>query len=173
MPFDMFALSQIQRIAKALESIAQSLGSQQATAPQAEVREWFQASGGGFLLSELTSTLPPRPNTAEGPGRSTGAALLRDRLIELTGEEYDALTRRVYYASKEPPQRIGVYDYASLVSCLTSNFQQAFPGRQTDPQDMCQLMAANILQLRRDRNASAQQVATLQTRLEHIDDYEP
>jgi hypothetical protein len=46
-------------------------------------------------------------------------------------------------------QRIGVYDYPSLVSCLRENYKMLFPdGRFTDPQDMIQLMTAAIQALR-------------------------
>jgi hypothetical protein len=50
-------------------------------------------------------------------------------------------------------QRIGVYDYDSLVACLSENFCALFPEtnrlRTPDPQDMIQLMTATIQNLRR------------------------
>ncbi len=50
-----------------------------------------------------------------------------------------------------PTQRIGVYDYDSLVACLRSNYELAFPGEWAgDPQDMIQRMAAEIQNWRRD-----------------------
>ena len=53
------------------------------------------------------------------------------------------------------PQRIGVYDYDSLVECLRTNFEKvaADPEQIRDPQDMIQLMAAEIQNLRREREA--------------------
>jgi hypothetical protein len=50
----------------------------------------------------------------------------------------------------DPAQRIGVYDYNSLVDCLRSNFETALPGWvSNDPQNMIQLMVAEIQELRR------------------------
>jgi hypothetical protein len=58
-------------------------------------------------------------------------------------------------------QPIGVHDYNSLVACLRSNFKLAFGEnalffRDTDPQDMIQLMAAEIQNLRRLNSGSVQ-----------------
>ena len=50
------------------------------------------------------------------------------------------------------PQGIGVYDYASCVSCLRTNYKIVFgeDSPLTDPQDMIQRMAAEIQGLRRE-----------------------
>ena len=51
---------------------------------------------------------------------------------------------------KTPQHRIGVHDYASLVSALRSNFKQVFGDDQplTDPQDMIQRLTAEIRRLK-------------------------
>lgn len=43
---------------------------------------------------------------------------------------------------------IGVYDYDSLVALLSETFQRLY-GRTADPQDMIQLMEADIQNFRR------------------------
>ena len=50
--------------------------------------------------------------------------------------------------------RIGVYDYASCVSCLRTNYKLVFgeDAPLTDPQDMIQRLAAEIQELRRKRD---------------------
>jgi hypothetical protein len=50
-----------------------------------------------------------------------------------------------------PAQRIGVYDYDSLVACLRENFHMVFTtyAEEGDPQNMVQLMASEIQNLRR------------------------
>jgi hypothetical protein len=54
-------------------------------------------------------------------------------------------------AYKVSRHRIGVYDYASLVSCLRTNYKMVFGSDSalTDPQDMVQRMTAEIQNLRR------------------------
>jgi hypothetical protein len=66
-------------------------------------------------------------------------------------------------SEKQPPfyikHRIGVYDYNSLVNCLRTNFKTAFPDYESpldpvpDPQDIIQLMTAEIQNLRRQIEA--------------------
>lgn len=46
-----------------------------------------------------------------------------------------------------PSHRIGVHDYESLVECLKSNWEQAFPDMPfRDPQDAIQMLAATVMQ---------------------------
>lgn len=47
-------------------------------------------------------------------------------------------------------QTIGIHDPASLLECLTQNFQTAFPDYgETDPQNMIQMMGAVCLEARK------------------------
>lgn len=70
--------------------------------------------------------------------------------------DYDSLVACLRTGlERSKTQRIGVYDYDSLVACLRTNFEKiaADPGQIRDPQDMIQLMAAEIQNLRREREA--------------------
>ncbi len=51
-------------------------------------------------------------------------------------------------SNKKNP-RIGVHNYDSLVSCLRTNFEKVFDSQIRDPQDMIQMMVAEIQTLRR------------------------
>jgi hypothetical protein len=55
------------------------------------------------------------------------------------------------------PHRIGIWDYESLVECLKSNFEAAFPGEtMRDPQDAIQRLAATVMEMRTAEHAIAQ-----------------
>jgi hypothetical protein len=64
---------------------------------------------------------------------------------------FDAFVAGVHAAASLPRvHRIGVFDYESLVECLKSNFERAFPGEtMRDPQDAIQRMAAEVMTLRK------------------------
>jgi hypothetical protein len=67
------------------------------------------------------------------------------------------------YQSINRLERIGVYDYASLVSCLRANCKLVFGDdvALTDPQDMIQRMAAEVFQLRRHHETVIDEIATM------------
>ncbi len=68
--------------------------------------------------------------------------------IFLRLDELDKRVECLILAS--PAQRIGVYDYDSLVACLRTNYLLVFPGETwVDPQNMIQLMVATIQNFRR------------------------
>lgn len=81
-----------------------------------------------------------------------------EREVEILRHRLDQLEKRVDEPLKtETPkiQRIGVYDYDSLVECLRANFETALPdwNGTTDPQGMMQIMAATIQRYRRIHDA--------------------
>jgi hypothetical protein len=93
-------------------------------------------NGRGYLSVWLDEQLggPPTPDLAAQP--------------DSTPKDPSGHFTESYKVPHFPP--IGVHDYDSLVVCLRSNFQQVFfQHAETDPQDMIQIMAAEILTLRR------------------------
>lgn len=88
--------------------------------------------------------------SGEPPTEDFAAQLDSNPEIRAFDEAYQSINR----FERSKTQRIGVYDYDSLVACLTHNFQMVFfQHAETDPQDMIQLMTAEIQNLRREREA--------------------
>ena len=116
--------------------------------------------------SENSTTLDP---TVDESPRVDPFQEARDRAIEIVQKLYwdslprsthpywmagvidDAFRAGVEAAAALPRvHRIGVFDYDSLVECLKSNFERAFPGEPfRDPQDAIQQLAAVVMEGRR------------------------
>ena len=114
--------------------------------PAGKIRVTFEVNDAEYqalISARLPAGGPPTPDLAASPNSNTEDDDPDEPLSE----------------QRPWPQRIGVYDYDSLVACLKSNFSLAFPDYESpddplpDPQDMIQLMAAEIQHLRNKKNA--------------------
>jgi hypothetical protein len=127
---------------------------------------WQCAGGRGPTLraaidDSIDDVIPPKPTSLDEPPSTTRPGLdLALRELERARNLRIAETR---LNAEDQPQtavppgsdsalreRIGVYDYPSLVSCLRDNYRTLFPDAPlTDPQDMIQRITAEIQGLRR------------------------
>lgn len=92
---------------------------------------------------------PPMRQQAGGPPTEDLAAQLDSNPeIRAFDEAYQSINR----FERSKTQRIGVYDYDSLVACLRTNWEKVAddPGAIRDTQDMIQWLTAEIQTLRRD-----------------------